>query len=106
MKRTRMKKHNPMRQLEMARSKECINTAYVPVTNAITIAPMAYMERWKAKASRKEKSPRFWWGNNSGMNRWMKAAEQDSTMAMIFVITKALKAAFLVRTAEPGHGPS
>ena len=55
-----MKKHNPMRQLEMARSKECINTTYVPVTNAITIAPMADMERWKAKASRKEKSPRFW----------------------------------------------
>lgn len=54
-----MKKHNPMRQLEMARSKECINTAYVPVTNAITIAPMADMERQKAKARGKKRVQDF-----------------------------------------------
>ena len=53
-----MKKHNPMTELAMARFKEGINTAYVPVTNASIIAPMADMQRQKAsEASRKEKSP-------------------------------------------------
>uniref|UniRef100_A0A2N9GI57 RNase H type-1 domain-containing protein n=1 Tax=Fagus sylvatica TaxID=28930 RepID=A0A2N9GI57_FAGSY len=43
MKRAGMKKHKPMTQVAMARSKECIKTAYVPVTNANTVAPMADM---------------------------------------------------------------
>ena len=51
-----MKKHSPMTELAMARFKECINTAYVAVTNASIIAPMADMDRQKAsEASRKEK---------------------------------------------------
>ena len=46
MKRAGMKKNNPMMtQLEMARPKECINTANVAVTNVSNIAPMADMER-------------------------------------------------------------
>ena len=62
MKRAGMKKKNPiMTQLEMARPKECINTANVAVTNASNIAPMADMERQKAseasEASRKVKRP-------------------------------------------------
>ena len=98
-----MKKNNPITELAMARFKECINTAYVPVTNASIIAPMANMESQKAsEASTKGKSPiRFASWNDSGMNRWIKAAEQDCTMATVFVITNALNAAFPVRTAEP-----
>ena len=102
-----MKKNNPMTELAMASPNECINTAYVPITNASTIAPMADMEKQKAsEASRKEKSPRFCSSNNSGMNRWIKAAEQDCAMAMVFVIINALKAVFLIRTGEPECGPS
>ncbi len=60
MKRAGMKKHKPMTQVAMARSKECIKTAYVPMTNANTVAPMADMVRQKAiEASRKEKAPGF-----------------------------------------------
>ena len=102
-----MKKSNPMTELAMARPKECINTAYVPKTNASTVAPKADMEMQKAsEANRKEKSPRFCSWNNSGMNRWIKAAEQDSkhSMAMVFVIINALKAVFLIRTGEPECG--
>ena len=59
MKRAGMKKNNPiMTQLEMARPKECINTANVAVTNASNIVPMADMEWQKAsEASRKVKRP-------------------------------------------------
>nr|POF06284.1 hypothetical protein CFP56_79022 [Quercus suber] len=68
---------------------------------------MEDMEAKKAsEASRKEKSPGFCLSNNSGMNRWKKAAEQDCTMAMVFVIINALKAVFLIRTGEPECGPS
>ena len=85
-----MKKKNPMIELAMARPKECINIAYVPKTNASNIAPMADMERQKAsEASRKEKSPGSLSRNNSGMNSWIKAAEQDCAMAMVFVIINA-----------------
>ena len=102
-----MKKNNPRTELAMARPQECINTAYVPITNASTIAPIADMERQKAsEASRKEKSPASLSRNNSGMNNWIKAAEQDCTMAMVFVIINALKAVFLIRTGEPECGPS
>ena len=102
-----MKKSNPMTELAMARPKECINIAYVPMTNASTITPMADMERQKAsEASRKEKFPGFLSRNNSGINSWIKTAEQDCTMAMVFVIINALKAVFLMRTGEPECGPS
>ena len=36
-----MKKNNPMIELAIAGPKERINKAYVPKTNASTIAPMA-----------------------------------------------------------------
>ena len=102
-----MKKSNPMTELAMARPQECINTAYVPITNASIIAPIAHMEEQKAsEARRKEKSPRFRSSNNSGVNRLTKTAEQDCTMAMVFVIINALKAVFLMRTGEPECGPS
>ena len=48
-----MKKSNPMTELAMARPKECINTAYVPKTNASTVAPKADMEKQKASEERK-----------------------------------------------------
>lgn len=44
----RRKKVKPMKQVIMASPKEVANIAYVPVTNAMTIAPMEVMVEIKA----------------------------------------------------------
>lgn len=70
-----MKKHKPMTLVAMARSEECIKTAYVPATNVNTVAPMASMVRQKAsKASRKVKPPRF-----CSQIKWHEQVDKGST---------------------------
>ena len=87
----------------MARPKEGINTTYVPVINASHIAIMAHKMNMKAR-TRSFLGLMFF--ERNGINRWMKTAELDNTMDIVSVITNALKAAFLLRSTEPGCEPS
>jgi hypothetical protein len=90
-----------MIQLAMARPKEGTNTTYVPVTNASTIAIMAHKMNLKARKRDLWSLTSSTTSKISGINRWIKTAELDSTMDMVSVIINAVKAAFFLRNAEP-----
>lgn len=102
MKMTQKKKLKPMIQVGMASPKEVPHTAYVHVTNAITIATMAVKVNKRATMNKKTNC----WNALSDIMKWTNTAQSERTMAMAFVITNARKDAFLVRIAVPWLGLS
>ncbi|KAJ0100223.1 hypothetical protein Patl1_21621 [Pistacia atlantica] len=88
-KNTRRKKIKPMKQVVIASPKEGANTAYVPVANAITIAPMASMVRFKAVNNNKWNRPSDLWIPFKDKKRWIKTAERERIMAIVSVIINA-----------------
>ncbi|KAF3457883.1 hypothetical protein FNV43_RR02543 [Rhamnella rubrinervis] len=87
----------------MARALECPKTAYMPVANAAAIAAMENMVRRNdvEKCDKLLVLSCF-----RAKRRWIKTAELENTMAMVYDIMNALNAVFFLRIAAPGSGLS
>lgn len=94
-----MKKMQQMTQLAMGSPEDSGNTAYKPVINATTIAPMANMVRRVPHNKQFPMISCFLWYT---IKKETNTEDIESTMAMVSVTTNALKAAFFARTAVPG----
>ena len=86
-------------QAKIERADEyCGKTAYKPVAKAITIAPMPSMERRRAQT-------KCFLTTSSSLciviKKWKNTADAENTMAIVSVVTKALKVVFFVKIAVP-----
>lgn len=87
-----------MTQVTIGNPEESGSTAHKPVMNATAIAPMAIMVSTKLQSKCFETISLF---SCDARKKKTNTADKESTMAMVSVTMKALRAAFFVRITLP-----